>query len=151
MNNSVKFGQIYLYFSVYSCSYSLKVCFYHHPFVWFCAASYRSCFWGSCVPGLRIRCTSEIFQYSNTMPSSVWERQTALVPKLWHARGVITQARLPHFSLRRCPEEQDSFRKANVSRDHVNTAGESPSAAARRRTGRVRKQADRQERWVGSI
>lgn len=64
-----------------------KVFFYHHPPVWFCAASYRSCFGGCCVPSRRFRCTSEIFQYSKTMPSSVWERQTALVPKLLTRQG----------------------------------------------------------------
>lgn len=91
------------FFCIFVSKEVFLICFYHRPFVWYSAAWYRSCFWGCCVPSLGITWTTEIFQYSKTMPSSVWERQTALVPKLWHAGGVITQARLPNFSLRPVP------------------------------------------------
>lgn len=40
-------------------------------------------------------------QQHKTMPSSVWERQTSLVPKLWNASSVITQ-RGSHISVSDC-------------------------------------------------
>lgn len=106
---------------LYSCLATvLRVCVYHYPFGLSCVCSMiqilflRLLFNCLQVQTYQRDISNSVFTLffyhglqHRPMPSSVWERQTSLVPKLWIASSVITQTRLPHFSFRLCPYEQD--------------------------------------------
>lgn len=105
----LKAVRVYLFFCR-SCSESvLPVCIQYHPFVLCTQHGTDSVSEPSSAAAFRFRRTSEKFQtlfllcsssaalQRRAMPSSVWERQTSPVPKLWSASIVITRTRLSHI------------------------------------------------------